>query len=124
MACERCLKQGITCSYLPVPNLGFSRRSQEDSPQSQSPLGPHVSQDSIFYSIHHPIESQLGYDIGNGTAPEILRESELTRDLLELYFENFGDIHFMFDKDLFLRQFALGEAPKILVYSMMALGIK
>jgi hypothetical protein len=30
----------------------------------------------------------------------------------------------MFDKDSFLRQLAMGEASKMILYAMMALGIK
>lgn len=74
--------------------------------------------------MYHQNGGQNGHDIGTGSPAEILREGELTYELLLLYFENFSDIHFMFDQDVFLRQFALGEIPKVILYSMMALGIK
>jgi hypothetical protein len=41
-----------------------------------------------------------------------------------LYFANFSDIHFMFDEERFLREFDLGEIQKVVLYAMMALGIK
>ncbi|KAF9873874.1 hypothetical protein CkaCkLH20_08608 [Colletotrichum karsti] len=34
------------------------------------------------------------------------------------------DVHFMFDQGSFLRQYALGTVPKIILYSVMALGIR
>jgi hypothetical protein len=74
--------------------------------------------------VYHQSGGQNGHDIGSGTPAEILREGELTHELLLLYFENFCDIHFMFDKDVFLRQYALGEIPKVILYSIMALSIK
>ncbi|KAL2799428.1 hypothetical protein BJX66DRAFT_322276 [Aspergillus keveii] len=65
-----------------------------------------------------------GLDVGTGTASEILREGELTQTLVLLYFQNFHDIHFMFDQTIFLRRFALGDIPKVLLYAIMALGIR
>lgn len=68
--------------------------------------------------------SRSGYDIGTGTPSEILREGELSKELLMLYFSNFSDIHFMFDEERFLREFDLGEIQQVVLYAMMALGIK
>ena len=65
-----------------------------------------------------------GHDIGAGTPREILRENEFTAELIRLYFSNFSDIHYMFDQETFLRQFVIGEAPKVLLFAMMSLGIR
>lgn len=62
--------------------------------------------------------------IGAGTASEILREGELTKDLLRLYFEHFSDVNFMFHQDSFLREFDMGEVSQVVLYPMMALGIR
>ena len=63
-------------------------------------------------------------DVGSGSAAELLREGELTQSLLLLYFDNFGDIHFMFDQISLLRQYALGTVPNVILLSMMALGVR
>jgi hypothetical protein len=54
----------------------------------------------------------------------MFREGELTHELVLLYFENLNDIHFMFDTDVLLRQVALAEVSKLILYSIMALSIK
>lgn len=64
------------------------------------------------------------YDIGDGTPAEILREWELSREILKLYFENFSDVHFMFDEDTFMDDFNRGGVPKIILYALLALGIR
>ena len=53
-----------------------------------------------------------------------LREGGLTKELLRLYFTNFSDIHFLFDEEHFLREFDLGEIRQVVLFAMMALGIK
>lgn len=63
-------------------------------------------------------------DIGRGRPEEILREQELTQSLLILYFTNFNDVHFLFDEELFLRRYATGEVPKVILFAIMALGIR
>lgn len=81
------------------------------------------------HRLHRGIEAGLDediprHDIGGGTPVEILRESELTQELLLLYFDNFSDIHFMFDQETFLRELALGETSKLIIYSILALSIR
>lgn len=63
-------------------------------------------------------------DVGSGSAAELLREGELTQTLIILYFDNFSDIHFMFDQISLLRQYALGTIPKVILLSIMALGVR
>lgn len=72
-------------------------------------------------------ENQIGtrgYDIGHGTPAEILRENELSQELLILYFDQFSDIHWMFDRETFLVEFPQGGASKMVLYAMMALAIR
>lgn len=64
------------------------------------------------------------YDIGDGTPQEILREYELSREILKLYFDNFSDVHFMFHQETFLQEFGRGGIPKVILYAMLALGIR
>ncbi|KAL4874019.1 hypothetical protein BDV12DRAFT_191889 [Aspergillus spectabilis] len=80
--------------------------------------------DAGFQWGHQLSSNNSGFDIGTGTPSELLREGELTQTLLLLYFQNFNDIHFMFDQTIFLRRFVLGDVPKILLFAMMALGIR
>ncbi|KAL3476992.1 hypothetical protein BJX99DRAFT_257894 [Aspergillus californicus] len=78
-------------------------------------------------TIHRGLQlssSNSGLDVGTGTPGELLRESQLTQTLVLLYFHNFNDIHFMFDQTIFLRRFVLGDVPKMLLYAVMALGIR
>lgn len=123
-SCERCLERNLRCSYTTPP--GASRRSPGPFRiNTLSGHSPSSTKNSATPGLRYRlVEPQAGYDIGSGTPPEILRESELVQELLLLYFNNFSDIHFMFDRDSFLRQLAVGEAPKVILYSMMALGIK
>ncbi|KAM5341876.1 hypothetical protein ACJ41O_014907 [Fusarium nematophilum] len=74
-----------------------------------------------FYRLTHEIPH---LDIGTGHPSDILREAEFVHSLILLYFGNFSDVHFMFEEELFLRQFAVGEVPKVVLYSMMALSIR
>lgn len=69
-------------------------------------------------------EGYVGLDISRGRPQEILREGQLTQSILQLYFINYGDIHFMLDEETLLRQLAIGEVPKVLIYSIMALAIR
>lgn len=73
------------------------------------------------YRLTHELP---GLDIGAGRPSEILREGEFTQSLLLLYFSNFADVHFLFDEELFLRHYAVGEIPKIVLYATMALSIR
>lgn len=81
---------------------------------------PEIQNDTVSkaFNNHTP------YDIGTGTPAEILRENELVREVLVLYFNNFSDIHFMFDQDTLLTDLVQGDAPKIILLAIMALGIK
>lgn len=65
-----------------------------------------------------------GHDIGNETPTEILREGELCVELLSLYFDNFSDIHFLFEREAFLRSFIVDSCHKGIIYAMLALGIR
>jgi hypothetical protein len=129
-SCARCAERALNCSYVSTPGTSHTNRvSIIASPQNYDTPG---LQDSITYGgsgqfpayVYHHSGGQNGHDIGSGSPAEILREGELTYELLLLYFENFSDIHFMFDKDVFLRKFVLGEIPKVILYSLMALGVK
>lgn len=73
------------------------------------------------FSLASPYPS---LDVGYGTPSELIREGELTHSLILLYFDNFSDIHFMFDQVSLLRQYALGTIPKVILFSIMALGIR
>jgi hypothetical protein len=55
---------------------------------------------------------------------DILREEELVVKLLQLYFANYSDVHFMFDKESFLRNFSKGEVSKLILYSIIALSVR
>lgn len=90
--------------------------------------GQDLSMDpAACYSSFSDHESQIGtrgYDIGHGTPAEILRENELSQELLVLYFDQFSDIHWMFDRETFLAEFPQGGASKMVLYAMMALAIR
>jgi hypothetical protein len=64
------------------------------------------------------------YDIGSGSPAEVIRETDLVRELIIEYFENYSDIHFLFDQQCFLRDFDLGETPKLVLYAIMALAVR
>lgn len=70
------------------------------------------------------LRSNSALDVGFGSPAEILREGELTQSLLLLYFRNFDDIHVMLDQTYFMRQFVLGNVPKVLLFAVMSLGIR
>ena len=128
--CDRCVNQNLNCSYVTPP--GAFHQTNTVTAKSPGRQNLPVPRDYFQYPEQEPFhglendidEGSFSYDIGNGTPAEILREADLTRDLLLLYFSNFSDVHFMFDKSSFLRQVALGEIPKAILYAMMALGIK
>lgn len=66
----------------------------------------------------------LGLDIGKGRPEDLLREGEFTHSLILLYFSNFGDVHFMFDEELFLADYSTHQVPKVILYCIMALSIR
>lgn len=66
----------------------------------------------------------VGLDISRGRPQEVLRENQLTQSLVQLYFINYSDIHYMLDEEITLRQLTLGELPKILLYAIMSLAIR
>jgi hypothetical protein len=139
-ACQRCTVRGIPCSNVyTAMQPGKSGRSQDPHSKFATIHPSHPSQHDSTASSNqqrkalHPSYvalsdemegSRSGYDIGTGTPSEILREGELSKELLMLYFANFSDIHFMFDEERFVREFDLGEIQKVVLYAMMALGIK
>ncbi|KAH7152677.1 fungal-specific transcription factor domain-containing protein, partial [Dactylonectria macrodidyma] len=121
LSCERCLNRNVHCSYLPqasrparsLPSPQPSQRSHNlSAPSAQSPVAYHLNQDT------HDL------DFGRGRPEDILREGEFTHSLILLYFSNFSDVHFMFDEELFLKDYAVGQTPKLILYSMMALSIR
>ncbi|RDW77442.1 hypothetical protein BP6252_05495 [Coleophoma cylindrospora] len=129
LKCERCAKHSLACSYVTPPGSGPSSGYRTASVTS----GPRPDPEHSRSSKHDEISTingnpspghSSGFDIGEGTPAEILREGELTYELLLLYFNNFSDIHFMFDRDSFMRQVAIGEVPKVILYGMMALSVK
>ncbi|KAL3454355.1 hypothetical protein BJX65DRAFT_260378 [Aspergillus insuetus] len=118
--CKRCQAHHLACSYVPRGSaLDYGTHTK---PTRQDPAPPGL--DTGVLSALQLSSSNSGLDIGTGTASEILREGELTQTLLSLYFQNFHDIHFMFDQTIFLRRFALGDVPKVLLFAIMALGIR
>lgn len=98
----------------------FQRSSRDDAPRSFASS----DRDTNAHWGLQLSSSNSGLDIGTGTPSELLREAELTRTLLLLYFQNFNDIHFMFDQTIFLRRYVLGDIPKVLLFAIMALGIR
>lgn len=111
--CNRCRERQLHCS-----NLVSSPHTQYHGP-SQAPIT------SRPRHVHlQRFHDTGGHDIGTETPPEILREGELCVELLTLYFENYSDVHFMFDRDVFLREFPVDSYPKGIVYAMLALGIR
>lgn len=129
LKCERCVKHNLPCSYVTPPGAGpsasYRTASIVSGPRSEPEYSRSSRQDEISNINGNPSPGNSGgFDIGEGTPAEILREGELTYELLLLYFSNFSDIHFMFDKDSFMRQVAIGEIPKVILYGMMALSVK
>lgn len=128
--CERCTVRNLHCSYVPEKPTAPQPEPKYPISSFPRPLQPHAPPVSVrestastqpSYRLTHELP---GLDIGAGRPPEILREGEFTQSLLLLYFSNFSDVHFLFDEELFLRQFAVGEVPKIILYAMMALSIR
>lgn len=128
--CERCSVRNLHCSYVPERPAESKPEPHQTTPGFSRPLQPNVppvsARDSVastqpYYRLTHELP---GLDIGAGRPSEILREGEFTQSLLLLYFSNFADVHFLFDEELFLRQFALGEIPKVVLYATMALSIR
>ncbi|KAH6975215.1 fungal-specific transcription factor domain-containing protein [Ilyonectria sp. MPI-CAGE-AT-0026] len=124
ISCERCLSRNVRCSYLPQVSRPFQSPSPAqlsqgspnfpaaNNPQTQSPTAYQLNQETP------------GLDFGRGRPEDVLREGEFTHSLILLYFSNFSDIHFMFDEELFLKDFAVGQVPKLILYSIMALSIR
>ncbi|KAF7557702.1 hypothetical protein G7Z17_g398 [Cylindrodendrum hubeiense] len=106
----------------------FCRPFQTPSPAQLSQASPNLSvgngantQSPAAYQLN---QETLGLDFGRGRPEDVLREGEFTHSLMLLYFSNFSDVHFMFDEELFLKDFAVGQVPKIILYSIMALSIR
>lgn len=125
--CERCKLGELPCSLDLTDSMSRSYRAPEHSSSSQAtrkppvPIGP----DPPIPGQTFPLSgTHSAFDVGYGSPYEILREGELLQSLILLYFNNFGDVHFMFDQSSFLRQYALGNVPKVVLFSMMALGIR
>ncbi|PNH44150.1 hypothetical protein VD0002_g6263 [Verticillium dahliae] len=104
--CKRCTSRNTTCSYVHAPQ-------HYPSPSSASPQS--------CYALQH---ETVGLDIGGGRPEEILREAQFAQSLLLLYFSNFGDVHFLFDEEVFLRRYALSEVSEMVLFAMMALSIR
>ncbi|KAH6995148.1 fungal-specific transcription factor domain-containing protein [Ilyonectria destructans] len=124
ISCERCLSRNVRCSYLPQ----VSRPFQSPSPAQLSQGSPNFptansaqAQSPAVYQLN---QETPGLDFGRGRPEDVLREGEFTHSLILLYFSNFSDIHFMFDEELFLKDFAVGQVPKLILYSIMALSIR
>ncbi|KAL4885198.1 hypothetical protein BJY04DRAFT_214536 [Aspergillus karnatakaensis] len=123
-ACTECRNRkarNLVCSYA-QPTSTFSQRDIVANPPPQGHASSEI--DTGFQWGHQLSSNNSGLDIGTGTPSELLREGQLTQTLLLLYFQNFNDIHFMFDQTIFLRRFVLGDVPKVLLFAMMALGIR
>ncbi|EEY17185.1 conserved hypothetical protein [Verticillium alfalfae VaMs.102] len=104
--CKRCTSRNTACSYVHAPQ-------HYPSPSSASPQS--------CYALQH---ETVGLDIGRGRPEEILREAQFAQSLLLLYFSNFGDVHFLFDEEVFLRRYALREVSEMVLFAMMALSIR
>lgn len=100
-----------------------SNRRSEPSPKLPQPS---IKNFDSIYAVpdHQEDDIRTHYVIGAGTPAEILREGELSKELLRLYFDHFCDINFLFDRDRLLREFDMGEVSQVILYSMMALGIR
>lgn len=124
ISCERCLNRNVRCSYLPQ----VSRPFQSPSPAQLSQGSPNFPTTNIAQTqtpaIYQLNQETPGLDFGRGRPEDVLREGEFTHSLILLYFSNFSDMHFMFDEELFLKDFATGQVPKLILYSIMALSIR
>lgn len=125
--CNNCTKRNLRCSLARSVhlhrNIAASAQSHISSfspPAATSESGP----EKIPSLVLPLLGANLGLDVGTGTPGELLRETELTQALLLLYFTNFDDIHVMLDQTSFMRQYTLGNVPKMLLFAMMALGIR
>ncbi|RDW74543.1 fungal specific transcription factor domain-containing protein [Aspergillus mulundensis] len=110
---------------MPTRNLACSYAQTTKVPSRQ--LLRSTASPNADTSVHSGLQlssNTSGLDVGTGTPAELLREAELTQTLLSLYFQNFNDIHFMFDQTIFLRRYVLGDIPKVLLFAIMALGIR
>lgn len=138
--CERCADRDLSCSFTNVNasvgsspgahGVGSSRARAYQEARAQRPLQPYlpspVTASGSVYSLldGHTDAVQGNYVIGGGTPGEILREAELSKDIMRLFFDHFSDINFLFDQASFLRSFDLGEIPQVILYPMLALGIR
>ncbi|KAJ3531799.1 hypothetical protein NM208_g8719 [Fusarium decemcellulare] len=114
--------RNLPCSYAPPARKPAPDRVHtEPATEEPSHVPPRSPTTPAAYRLSR---ETLGLDFGRGRPEQILREGEFTHSLILLYFTNFSDIHFMFDEELFLRDFALGQVPKLILYSMMALSIR
>ncbi|PSN66885.1 hypothetical protein BS50DRAFT_377225 [Corynespora cassiicola Philippines] len=132
--CERCAQRGLRCSLnttrqesraFSVPGGGDIRAAQ--SAHTQTPahhFGYNRDMGSSGTRTFAPLGQNSALDVGYGTSAELLREGELTQTLLVLYFDNFSDIHFLFEQTMMLRHYALGLVPRVVLLSMMALGVR
>ncbi|KAM5357739.1 hypothetical protein ACJZ2D_015967 [Fusarium nematophilum] len=126
VGCERCIARRLQCSYVskpqrPSPLDMASKSSWHSSGPGSSNSSSPIPQSSQNYRLEH---ETLGLDFGRGRPEDILREGEFTHSLILLYFSNFSDIHFMFDEELFLADFATSQVPKLILYSITALSIR
>ncbi|KAH8658183.1 fungal-specific transcription factor domain-containing protein [Xylariales sp. PMI_506] len=119
-SCTRCSSRSVPCSYV---HRAASLKPEKISPSWRGDrTASSISQaPPSAYRLSHdtPI-----LDIARGRPEDILRETEFTRSLILLYFSHFSDFHFMFDEELFLRQYLVGEMPEVILYSVMALSIR
>jgi hypothetical protein len=121
--CERCASRQIRCSY--VQHVA-SERPPNAAARRETELVQHApllgtSDSPAVYRLNHDTPV---LDISRGRPEDILREGELMQSLLLLYFSNFNDVHFLFDEELFLREYTVGEVPKVILYCIMALSIR
>lgn len=121
LGCRRCSQRKTRCSYVPQD----SRRNGPQSRESSQPF--RVAQAGTNTTRRN--EYRLTYDspvldIVRGRPQDLLREQEFAHSLLLLYFNHFSDVHFLFDEDLFLRDYAVGQVPEVLLFAIMALAIR
>lgn len=118
------MSRNVRCSYLPQVSRPFQSPSAAQLSQG-SPNAPFANgaqtQSPTAYQLN---QETPGLDFGRGRPEDVLREGEFTHSLILLYFSNFSDIHFMFDEELFLKDFAVGQVPKLILYPIMALSIR
>lgn len=128
VGCINCMKRNLQCSLVRTVrpfNRNIAPSAQSHVSSFSPPAGTSEPRSAEAPTLALPLlNANLGLDVGTGTPDELLRETELTQAFLLLYFTNFDDIHVMLDQTSFMRQYTLGNVPKMILFALMALGIR